>query len=69
MKIKIQEEEEMLHMIEAFKHLRNQKGQGLVEYGLILALVALVCVGAMTNLGNGLQAFLATLVGKLPAAN
>lgn len=59
----------MLHMIEAFKHLRNQKGQGLVEYGLILALVALVCVGAMTNLGNGLQAFLATLVGKLPAAN
>ena len=59
----------MLYMIEAFKHLRNQKGQGLVEYGLILALVALVCVGALTGLGGGLSAFLGTLVGKLPAAN
>ena len=38
----------------------------MVEYGLILALVALVCVGALNCLGTGIDTFLAGLVSQLP---
>jgi pilus assembly protein Flp/PilA len=34
-----------------FEELRSEEGQALVEYGLILALVAVVCIGALTALG------------------
>jgi len=44
--------------------LRNQKGQGLVEYGLILALVSVVAIGALGLLGGGVIAEL----GKATAA-
>ncbi|NLU43087.1 MAG: Flp family type IVb pilin [Firmicutes bacterium] len=33
---------------------RREDGQGLVEYGLIIALVALVVVGLLTQLGDTL---------------
>lgn len=32
-----------------------QKGQGMTEYGLILALIAVVLIVVMTALGSGLQ--------------
>ncbi len=32
--------------------LRPQAAQGLVEYGLILILIAIVCVGILTLTGN-----------------
>lgn len=35
--------------------VRNQKGQGMVEYGLILALVAVVAIAALGGLGNKLS--------------
>ena len=31
----------------------DEAGQGLAEYGLILALIALVCVSALSALGQG----------------
>ncbi|WP_350343114.1 Flp family type IVb pilin [Proteinivorax tanatarense] len=34
--------------------LNEESGQGMVEYGLILALVVLVTVGALELLGNNL---------------
>ncbi|HEY6606729.1 MAG TPA: Flp family type IVb pilin [Gaiellaceae bacterium] len=34
-----------------FEELRSEEGQALVEYGLILALVAVVCIAALTALG------------------
>ena len=34
------------------KFLMNEEGQGMVEYGLIIALVAVVVIGAITLLGN-----------------
>lgn len=37
----------MLQMLNVF---RNQKGQGMVEYALIIALVAVVLVVALTGL-------------------
>lgn len=33
---------------------RREDGQGLVEYGLIIALVALVVIGLLTQIGEGL---------------
>ena len=32
--------------------LRSKKGQGLVEYALIIALIAVVCIVALRTLGN-----------------
>lgn len=33
----------------------NEKGQGMVEYGLILALVAIFSMGAFTGLGTAIN--------------
>ena len=38
-----------------FEELRSEDGQALVEYGLILALVAVVCIGALTLLGTSVR--------------
>lgn len=37
---------------------QNEEGQGLAEYGLILALIAVVCIGALTTLGTDLSGIL-----------
>jgi len=37
--------------------LRHQKGQGMVEYALIIALIAIALVAALTAFGGGLQKF------------
>lgn len=34
--------------------IRSQKGQGMVEYGLILALVSVVAIAGLTLVGNKL---------------
>ncbi|MHB1042018.1 MAG: Flp family type IVb pilin [Eubacteriales bacterium] len=40
-------------MIKLFKKLySDEEGQGLAEYGLILALIAVVCIAALVLLGN-----------------
>ncbi|MCG1011541.1 Flp family type IVb pilin [Tepidanaerobacter sp. GT38] len=42
------------------KHVKKlwtgQEGQGMAEYGLILALVAVVVIGALRTLGTGIGA-------------
>jgi len=53
----------MIQMVKAI--LRNEKGQGMVEYGLILALVAVAAIGAMTTLGTDLSAKLTSVAGSL----
>ncbi len=42
------------HMAEIKDRFRTQKGQGMVEYGLILVLVSLVVVAALLAVGNQL---------------
>lgn len=36
------------------KVLLSEKGQGLAEYGLIIALIAVAAIAAMTLLGKGI---------------
>ncbi|MCS7256082.1 MAG: Flp family type IVb pilin [Thermomicrobium sp.] len=44
---------------------RAMEGQSLVEYGLILALVALVVIGALTLLGENINNLLSNIAGTL----
>ena len=34
---------------------QDEAGQGLAEYALILALIAVVCIGGLTQLGFGIR--------------
>lgn len=47
-----------------WSQLRNQKGQGMVEYGLILAFVAVVCTAAVTTLGTNISGLLSGITFK-----
>jgi pilus assembly protein Flp/PilA len=52
-------------MAEMLKRLFNEEsGQGMVEYGLIIALVAIVLIGALTAMNGGLS----SLFGKVTTA-
>lgn len=44
--------------------LKDRKGQGMVEYALIIVLVALVAVAALTGLGNQI----ATVFGNITSS-
>ena len=46
--------------------VRSQKGQSLVEYALILALVALVVIAALTTLGGHTSNAMNTVAADLP---
>lgn len=48
-------------------YLKRQEGQGMVEYGLILALVAVVVIGALTLMGDNLKGMFNSTAGKIPA--
>jgi len=47
---------------------QNKKGQGLVEYGLIVGLIAVVVVGAVTLLGTRINTFFTNIVAALTPA-
>lgn len=44
---------------------KEEEGQGLVEYGLILALVAVVVIGVLTTMGEGLKGIFGTVNDEL----
>ncbi|HEX9204342.1 MAG TPA: Flp family type IVb pilin [Candidatus Deferrimicrobiaceae bacterium] len=49
--------------------VKDEKGQALAEYGLILALIAVVCVAALILLGTNVNAALNFIANALtPAA-
>ncbi|MNL32346.1 Flp/Fap pilin component [compost metagenome] len=43
----------------------EEEGQALTEYGLIMGLIAVVCVGALTTMGGKINTLLGTINGKL----
>jgi pilus assembly protein Flp/PilA len=56
-----------LQLAELKDRLRRQRGQGMVEYGLIIALVAIVLVAALTALNGGLQKVFNSITNTLNA--
>lgn len=62
-KNKMKEENKMFAMITSV--LQNKKGQGMVEYGLILALVAVVGMAGLILLGPQVLAQFNTVAGAL----
>ena len=51
------------------KMFRNKKGQGLVEYGLIIAGVALICAAAISMFGHKTNDLIAAVAAVLPGAH
>ena len=45
--------------------VQEEEGQGLVEYALIIALISIVAVVAMNNLGNGIKQKFVDILGNL----
>lgn len=53
-------------MVELFKRYGNREdGQALVEYALILSLIAVVCIGALTLLGTNVNDILNQIAAAL----
>ena len=46
--------------------LDNEEGQGLTEYALILALIAIVAIAALSFLGGKVTSVLSTIGSTLP---
>ena len=44
---------------------RDERGQGLAEYALILALIAVVVIAAVTLLGTNINSILSTIAAVL----
>lgn len=55
----------MASLIALWNVLRNQRGQGMVEYALIIALVAIALVAALTALSGGIGAAFANITTHL----
>jgi len=53
-------------MVEKFiARMRQEEGQALAEYGLILALIAVVCIAALTLLGGNISTTLSNIAAQL----
>jgi pilus assembly protein Flp/PilA len=53
-------------MMDLISHLRRrEEGQALVEYALILSLIAVVCIGALTLLGGNVNSILNQIAAAL----
>ena len=44
---------------------RDERGQGLAEYALILALIAVVVIAAVTLLGTNINTIISTIAAAL----
>jgi pilus assembly protein Flp/PilA len=49
----------------ARKFAQAEEGASLVEYGLLLALIAAVCFGAVSALGKSISGMLSGLAGSI----
>jgi pilus assembly protein Flp/PilA len=56
----------MTKFIAAAKHfVKGEEGATMVEYGLMLALIALVCIGSVTLLGGKASTMFASAAASL----
>ena len=50
------------------RFVREEEGQGLVEYALILGLIAVVAIAALTASGGSIKSMFGTISTKLSGA-
>jgi len=55
----------MQNILMLINKLRNEEGQALVEYGLILGLIAVLCIGALTTMGLEINALFGNITNQL----
>jgi pilus assembly protein Flp/PilA len=55
----------MLNLMKRF--VREEDGATMVEYGLMVALIAVVCITAVTSVGTDLSALFNNVATKLTA--
>jgi pilus assembly protein Flp/PilA len=46
--------------------VKNEEGQDLLEYALLIAVIALVCVGAVTSAGTKVKDVFTAIAGSIP---
>ncbi len=51
------------------KTLRKEEGATMVEYGLMVALIAMACIVAITLLGTNLNTLFNNVANALPGGN
>ena len=61
----LQQTDVLLTYIRARLNLRNEEGQALVEYALIISLVALIAVGGLTFAGGRVSSMFSAIGSKL----
>ena len=52
-------------MVRFMSQLQSEKGQALAEYGLLLALIAVICLAALGALGLAIAGTLGSITGSL----
>ena len=52
-------------MVSFMSRFEREDGQALAEYGLLLALIAVVCIVALTALGVAIEGILGSITGAL----
>ena len=55
------------YLAEMMEMLRNEEGQGMVEYALIIGGIAIVGLGAVQLLGGGVSTLFTSISGTLTA--
>ncbi len=55
----------LVNYLIAYLTAREEEGQGMIEYGLIIALVAVVAIAGFTILGTSISGFIGGLGAKL----
>jgi pilus assembly protein Flp/PilA len=59
----------MMNLINVVKSFRNQEdGQDLLEYALLVALIALIAIGAVALAGDAVNQIFTNIAGQLAAA-
>ncbi len=52
-------------LVSLVARFEREDGQALAEYGLLLALIAVVCIAALTALGLAISGTLGSITGSL----
>jgi pilus assembly protein Flp/PilA len=50
---------------QAKRFMRDEEGATMVEYGLMVALIAIVCITAVTSIGTHLNGIFSDIAGAL----